>query len=112
MKEGIYMLQAAPLNKTVPITAFNRGKAGQIFSEVKQSGMAVVIKNNTPECVLLSPAQYDALLEELSDMHLLKLAEERLRHLYPQETVPFEEVCKKAGISYDVLDDMDEAEFE
>ena len=33
------MAKAAPLNKTVPITAFNRGKAGQIFSEVKRSGM-------------------------------------------------------------------------
>ena len=57
------MAKAAPLNKTVPITAFNRGKAGQIFSEVKRSGMAVVIKNNAPECVLLSPQQYEEMRE-------------------------------------------------
>ena len=43
------MSLAMPLNKTVPITAFNRGKAGQIFSEVKKTGMTVVMKNDEPE---------------------------------------------------------------
>ena len=51
------MAKAAPLNKTVPITAFNRGKAGQIFSEVKRSGMAVVIQNKAPERAVVSPPQ-------------------------------------------------------
>ena len=42
------MAQIRPLHPTVPITAFNRGQAGKIFSNVKQSGMTVVMKNVAP----------------------------------------------------------------
>ena len=96
------MAKAAPLNKTVPITAFNRGKAGQIFSEVKRSGMAVVIKNNAPECVLLSPQQYE----------LARLAAERLRDFDAKKCIPFEEVCKNMGMSPAACEDGDEVVFE
>ncbi len=61
----LLMAQIRPLHPTDPITAFNRGQAGKIFSNVKQSGMTVVMKNNEPECVLLSPADYNALVERL-----------------------------------------------
>lgn len=43
------------IKNTVPISLFNRGQAGKIFEEVRQSGAKVVMKNNTAECVLLSP---------------------------------------------------------
>ena len=43
------------IKNTVPITQFNRGLAGKIFEEVKQTGAKVVMKNNMAECVLLSP---------------------------------------------------------
>ena len=44
----LLMAQIRPLHPTVPITAFNRGQAGKIFSNVKQSGMTVVMKNVAP----------------------------------------------------------------
>ena len=106
------MAHAMPLNNTVSITAFNRGKAGQIFSNVKKNGVTVVMKNNEPECVLLSPAQYEALLEAQYDTELLSIAEKRLQSLDSEETIPFEEVCKKAGVSMSELDEMEEVEFE
>ena len=106
------MKAPAPLNKTVPITAFNRGKAEQIFSEVKQSGMAVVIKNNAPECVLLSPQQYEEMREELHDMQRVRLAAERLRDFDAKKCIPFEEVCKNMGLSPEAYDDGDEVVFE
>lgn len=46
---------ASAIRNTVPISLFNRGLAGKIFNEVKQSGAKVVMKNNAAECVLLSP---------------------------------------------------------
>lgn len=46
------------IRNTVPINFFNRGLAGKVFEEVKKSGAKVVLKNNTPECVLLSPEEY------------------------------------------------------
>ena len=46
------------LENTIPISQFNRGLAGKIFEEVKRYGAKVVMKNNIPECVLLSPEEY------------------------------------------------------
>ena len=106
------MSLAMPLNKTVPITAFNRGKAGQIFSEVKKTGMTVVMKNNEPECVLLSPAQYEALLDAQCDADLYTIAEKRLQSLTPNDTISFDDVCHGAGITRDELERMDEVELE
>ena len=89
------------LNHTVPITAFNRGKAGQIFSSVKQSGMTVVMKNNEAECVLLSHQRYNDLMERIENAELLAVAHERLRNFDPEtsSTVSFEEICAKEKIN-------------
>ena len=45
--------------RAVPFSAFNEGKAGEVFDEVKHSGARVVMKNNSAECVLMSPEHYD-----------------------------------------------------
>ena len=43
------------LRNTIPISLFNKGMAGKIFKSVKENGSKVVMKNNVPECVLMSP---------------------------------------------------------
>lgn len=53
------------LTNTVSISDFNRGLAGRIFESVRKDGPKVVMKNNVPECVLLSPEEYRELMEEL-----------------------------------------------
>lgn len=55
------------IENTVPISLFNRGLAGKIFEEVKCYGAKVVMKNNLPEWVLLSPDEYIRLLDEVND---------------------------------------------
>ena len=45
------------ITKTIPISMFNRGLAGKIFSDVKTNGPKVVMKNNAAEVVLISPAE-------------------------------------------------------
>lgn len=57
------------LTNTVSISDFNRGLAGRIFESVRKDGPKVVMKNNVPECVLLSPEEYRALMEELEQLH-------------------------------------------
>ena len=69
---------ASAIRNTVPISLFNRGLAGKIFDEVKQSGAKVVMKNNAAECVLLSPEEYISLIDEVNDARLLALASERM----------------------------------
>ena len=78
------------IKNTVPITQFNRGLAGKIFEDVKKQGAKVVMKNNTPECVLMSPEEYLSLMEEVEDAKLLRLAESRLQNFTPAETIPAE----------------------
>lgn len=53
------------IKSTVPISNFNRGLAGKIFADVRTSGAKVVIKNNMPECVLLSPEEYIRIIDRL-----------------------------------------------
>ena len=59
-----------------PIARFNKGEANKIFDEVRLSGRKIVIKNNIPACILLTPEKY----QEMIDNHyLLTLSEERLK---------------------------------
>ena len=58
------------IKNTVPISQFNRGLAGKIFEDVKQSGTKVVMKNNVAECVLISPEEYIRLMDAVSYTHL------------------------------------------
>lgn len=66
------------LNSIVPISRFNKGEANRIFTEVKNDGIRIVVKNNTPECVLISPKDYQALVEWYEDALLMAEANNRL----------------------------------
>lgn len=96
------------LRDTVPINQFNRGLAGKIFEEVKKSGAKVVMKNNTAECVLLSPDEYAKLIDEICDARLLLLASDRMSRADLSKTVSQEEVYRELGLSAaDLLGDED-----
>ena len=66
------------LDCIIPIRRFNKGEANRIFTEVKNDGIRIVVKNNTPECVLISPKDYQALIEQYEDALLLAEANNRL----------------------------------
>ncbi|MGN0692277.1 MAG: type II toxin-antitoxin system Phd/YefM family antitoxin [Oscillospiraceae bacterium] len=100
------------IRNTVPISMFNRGLAGKIFDEVKQSGTKVVMKNNAAECVLLSPEEYLRLMDEVNDARLLTIASERMSHYDPETTVSAEELYKELGITREALDSVGEVEIE
>lgn len=48
----------------VPISRFNKGEAGKIIEEVKRDGIKVIVKNNEPECVMLTVEDYDRLVND------------------------------------------------
>lgn len=50
----------------VPISRFNKGEAGKIIDEVKADGIRVVVKNNVPECVIISVDEYDHIMAQVS----------------------------------------------
>ena len=52
------------VNSFVPISRFNKGEAGKIIEEVKRDGIKVIVKNNAPECLMITVEEYDRLVKE------------------------------------------------
>lgn len=99
-------------NRTVSISDFNRGLAGRIFDDVKSTGSKVVLKNNTPECVLLSPEEYSRLMDEVEDARDLMLAKSRLESMNEIEVISKEDIEEAFKINFDDIEPLSEDEFE
>ena len=100
------------IKNTVPISQFNRGLAGKIFEDVKQSGAKVVMKNNVAECVLISPEEYVRLMDEVNDARLLAVASERMAHFNPATLISEEEMNRRLGVTEDDLAGFSEVDIE
>lgn len=100
------------IENTISISLFNRGLAGKIFDDVKAHGAKVVMKNNTPECVLLSPDEYIRLLDEADDARLLNAATERISHYDPAMLVTQDHVDQEFGFSPSDYKNTDDISFE
>lgn len=103
---------SSAITNTVSISLFNRGLAGKIFEEVKHNGAKVVMKNNTAECVLLSPEEYVSIMEELNDARLLIMANNRMEQANIKDAITAEDVYLDLGISAEDLADTAEVEIE
>lgn len=102
----------AAIENTVPISLFNKGAAGRIFEEVRQSGAKVVMKNNVAECVLLSPEEYVRLVDEVNDARLLALATERMGHYDPERVLSQEDMDRAFPVSQEQMNSVGEIDFE
>lgn len=91
----------------IPITRFNKGEANRIFEEVEASGTKVVMKNNRPACILMSPGKYEALMEMLSDYIMQEEADARMAQYNSEKTMSREEVMKSLDITDADLDDIE-----
>ncbi len=100
------------IRRTIPISQFNRGQAGQIFEDVKKTGAKVVMKNNVAECILLSPDEYIQLMDELNDARLLAVASQRMASYDPSAIISEEEMDRRLGITKEELDAASEVDFE
>jgi PHD/YefM family antitoxin component YafN of YafNO toxin-antitoxin module len=103
---------ASAIKDTIPISQFNRGLAGKIFEDVKTTGPKVVMKNNTAECVLMSPEEYMLMMDGLNDARLYSIAAERLVRYGSAPAVSEEEMDRRLGISKEDLDSIPEVDFE
>ena len=100
------------ITNIVPITQFDRGCAEKIFKEVKKNGTTIVMKNNAAECILLSPDEYVKIMDELNDMRLLAIANQRMLDSDPATWISDEEMNKRFGISEEDLKGFEEFEIE
>lgn len=101
------MSVAGMLKKMIPISRFNKGEANKIFEEVEMTGTKIVVKNNKPACVLISPTQYESMLEMIFDFILREEAEARMEHYDVSESRTQEQMMQEFGITQSELDDVD-----
>ena len=98
------------LKNMVSITELNKGKASKIIEEVKKTGYKVILKNNSPEAVLITPEQFEELIslrEEILDMTLGMEALKRMSNFNAEKTISHEDILGELGISQDELDDIE-----
>ncbi len=93
------------LDSIIPISRFNKGEANKIFSDVKKFGTRIVVKNNVPECILMSPQTYQQMMEEYEDAMLAAEAEKRLSQNV--KYTDHENMMKKFGLTDSDLDDIE-----
>ena len=86
------------LDSLVPITQFNRGQASRIFDRLHNENQLIVLKNNQPAAIILSPSEFQRLSEIEEDYTLLLEATRRLKEDSPS-TSSREDVMSELGIS-------------
>lgn len=99
------------LNCLVSITQFNKGQASRIFDRLNTEKQLIVLKNNTPSAVIISPDEYVRLSEIAENYYLLTEAEERLRKS-SGKTLSFDEVMQNCGVTEDDIANAEELEIE
>lgn len=95
------------VNSLVPISRFNKGEASKIFEEVKETGFKIVLKNNSPACILLTPKAYEELMETLENYRLFFEAEKRLEKAKAEDFIPAGEAMQELGIKESDLEGAD-----
>jgi len=104
-------LPGSIVDALVPISRFNKGEASKIFDEVHETGCKIVLKNNTPTCIMLSPERYQEIVDMIDDQYLLAVAEERVRYS-GEVTYTFEEILAKDGLTLADIDALEDVEIE
>jgi len=100
------------LKSLVSITQFNKGQAAKIFDRLKTERRIIVLKNNAPSAILLSPDEYLRLLEIEEDSYLLNLAEQRLAGYKPGDGIPYEEALVQMGLTHEDIENAEDVEIE
>lgn len=91
------------LQSLVPISQFNKGQAAKIFDRLRSERELIVLKNNQPSAIILSPEEYTRLTEIEEDYFLLLEANRRMEDNGNNKTVSFDSVMSNLGISEDEL---------
>ena len=100
------------LKSLVPITQFNRGQASRIFDRLRTERQLVVLKNNQPAAVILSPEEYTRLTEAEEDYQLLLLARERLAGDNLKNAIPEQDILSGLGITEEEIAQAEDVELE
>lgn len=105
-------ISAETLRSLVSISQFSKGQATQVFDRLKNEPQLVVLKNNVPAAILLSPDEFSRLAEIEENYRLLLLAQERLDHDNLANARDESDVMARLGITEDAIDAAEDVEIE
>jgi|WetSurMetagenome_2_1015567.scaffolds.fasta_scaffold1501264_2 antitoxin StbD len=108
----IVTVSMSTLNRLVPISLFNQGKAAKVFSRLKDARQLVVMKNNVPAAIMLSPDEYERLSQIAENYQLLLMAQARLQNNNLSNAVSEQAVMASLGISAADINNAEELEIE
>lgn len=100
------------LQSLVPISQFNKGQASKIFDRLHSEKELIVLKNNQPSAVILSPEEYKRLTEIEEDYFLLLEANKRIKDDKNNKTVSVGSVMEHLGISETDLLNAEDVDIE
>lgn len=100
------------LQSLIPISQFNKGQAAKIFDRLRSEKELIVLKNNQPSAIILSPEEYKRLTEIEEDYFLLLEANKRMEENGDKKTVSFDSVMSNLGIIEDELLDTEDVDIE
>ena len=97
-------------NTVIPLSAFNEGRAAEIFGEVRRSGTRLVVNDDdSAACILMSPEEYS---DKFNEAVLIGIARERMKHFDRSRLVSQEEFDRRFGITEKDLEGWEEIELE
>ncbi len=105
-------IAAGLLQSLIPISQFNKGQAAKIFDRLHSERELIVLKNNQPSAIILSPEEYTRLIEIEEDYFLLLEANKRMEDNGKNKTISFDSVMSNLGISEDELLDTEDVDIE
>ena len=108
MEVFVMAITADLLQSLVPISQFNKGQAAKIFDRLHSERELIVLKNNQPSAIILSPEEYTRLTEIEEDYFLLLEANKRMEDNGNNKTLSFDSVMSNLGISEDELLDTED----
>ena len=100
------------LQSLVPISQFNKGQAAKIFDRLRSERELIVLKNNQPSAIILSPEEYTRLTEIEEDYFLLLEANKRMEDNENKKTISFDSVMSNLGISEAELLEAEDVDIE
>ena len=106
------MSVVSAIRDTVPISLFNKGQAGKIFEQTRQTGAKVVMKNNAAQAVIISPEEYLRLIDEANDALLEAEALRRMVNFSEEHLRSEQEFLSEFAITESDLADIDSIEIE
>lgn len=113
VKEVVIMAFTANIMQSlVPISQFNKGQAAKIFDRLHSEKELIVLKNNQPSAVILSPEEYTRLTDIEEDYFLLLEANRRIEENGDKETISMNNLMHNLGVNEEELTDMEDIEIE